>query len=48
MCAELAAYGVREDTFEEVIERSMGGSMRFNPVELSAGELGEILARALT
>jgi alcohol dehydrogenase class IV len=42
----LASWGVRQDGLSTVVERSRGGSMRFNPVELNDDELGVILEAA--
>ena len=44
----LAAYGVREDEFDEIVEKSsVSSSMKGNPIALSAEELSEILYAAL-
>ena len=44
----LAAYGAREDDFEEIAEKSSASSsMKGNPIELSADELKAILQAAL-
>lgn len=44
----LGAYGVREDEFDEIVEKSsVSSSMKGNPIALSADELSEILYAAL-
>ncbi len=44
----LGAYGVREDDFDEIVEKSsVSSSMKGNPIALGAEELSEILFTAL-
>ena len=44
----LGAYGVREDDFDEIVEKSsVSSSMKGNPIALNAKELSEILYAAL-
>ncbi len=43
----LASFGVTSQDIPRIVENATGGSMKTNPVELSALELGEILAEAL-
>lgn len=43
----LAAYGVAESDVEPIVRDSRGGSMRFNPIELSDAELAEVVRAAL-
>ena len=43
----LASFGVTSQDIPRIVEAATGGSMKTNPVELSALELGEILAQAL-
>jgi alcohol dehydrogenase class IV len=43
----LARHGLAEAGIPEVLAGATGGGMRTNPVELSPGELGDILRRAM-
>lgn len=43
----LAAYGVGESDVEPIVRDSRGGSMRFNPIELTDAELADIVRAAL-
>ena len=44
----LRAYGLREDDFDEIVEKSsVSSSMKGNPIVLRADELSEILYAAL-
>jgi alcohol dehydrogenase class IV len=43
----LAAFGLKPDELGAIVRDSRGGSMRFNPVELSDAELEGVLRAAM-
>jgi len=44
----LASYGLKEDDVAPIVQASRGGSMRYNPIELSDAELDGIVRSAMT
>ena len=43
----LASYGLKEEDVTPIVQASRGGSMRFNPIELTDAELDGIVRAAM-